>query len=476
MVDTASNGGACLAVHEPAPATRVATAGDSTSPIAPRAAPPATLPTAPPPDLSKRDDATPPVGSLPAPPEKIVVEFDFESPPKTRHRLTPTFSFGAKFESDFEYESDFDLDSDAADDRLTGGPTLSLALSYEPSPYLRAFVEAKLERKFLLDGPRSESSDPVELNVSRANVTFPHLADGLALQIGRQRLKDEREWYYDEKLDAVRLFYRIDSLGFELSASRERLFDRDLLNDDGKRAISNYFFVGRYAWAEDSMLEAFVLARDDRTHRSRDPVFFGLRSTGEAFRNLDYWIDLAHVRGSDRSEDIRGYGIDAGATYVFDAPFEPSLTLDAAFGSGDSDDDDGVDRAFRQTGLQDNSAKFNGVTRFKYYGEVFDPELSNMTILTAGVGVRPSKRSSIDVVYHYYQQHRAAASLRDAAVDISPQGRSRDLGHEVDLVVGYREIRDFDIEIVFGAFLPGDAFADGSDNAYFGGLEFSYNF
>ncbi len=82
--------------------------------------------------------------------------------------------------------------------------------------------------------------------------------------------------------------------------------------------------------------------------------------------------------------------------YEFDHKLKPSVTLGYALGSGDDASTSDVDESFRQTGLQDNSAKFNGVTRLKYYGEVLNPELSNLSVLTAGVGIRPSPRSSID--------------------------------------------------------------------------------
>lgn len=111
-------------------------------------------------------------------------------------------------------------------------------------------------------------------------------------------------------------------------------------------------------------------------------------------------------------------------------------TLGFAFGSGDSDPDTDVDRNFRQTGLHDNSGKFNGNTKFKYYGEVFDPELSNMMIWTAGAGIRPSKNTSLDVVYHHYSQVDRSDELRDVDIDPDPTGKSRDLGHAVDLIVG----------------------------------------
>ena len=66
-----------------------------------------------------------------------------------------------------------------------------------------------------------------------------------------------------------------------------------------------------------------------------------------------------------------------------------------------------MDHAFRQTGIQDNNDKFGGVTSFKYYGELLEPELSNLHILTAGIGRRFGRRMSLDLIYHNYRQDEA---------------------------------------------------------------------
>ena len=144
---------------------------------------------------------------------------------------------------------------------------------------------------------------------------------------------------------------------------------------------------------------------------------------------------------------------------------EPSVTIGYAFGSGDPDLADGVDKNFQQTGLQDNQGKFNGVTKFKYYGELFEPELSNIMIGTTGIGISPFQKSSLDVVYHYYSQVYRANLLRDVGIKKEPSGRSKDLGHEVDLIFGIKIIRNIQMEIFTAIFIPGKAFSD-TDRAF----------
>ena len=132
---------------------------------------------------------------------------------------------------------------------------------------------------------------------------------------------------------------------------------------------------------------AFAIVLDDRTKRQDRPLFFGLRSLGEVDvfdDEIEYWADLATVRGKDEGTDIKGYGFDIGATYELNAPLRPYFTLAYAFGSGDSDPDAGTDKEFRQTGLEGNENKFGGITSFKYYGETFNPELRNLKISNRG--------------------------------------------------------------------------------------------
>jgi alginate production protein len=182
------------------------------------------------------------------------------------------------------------------------------------------------------------------------------------------------------------------------------------------------------------------------------------------------------VRGENGPRKIRAIGFDIGATYEFNVAFEPSLTLGYAFGSGDDEPADNIDENFRQTGLQDNEAKFNGVVKLKYYGEMIDPELSNLAIATVGVGIRPTHTTSLDLVYHYYRQDEASEEVRDAEIDEQPNGFNVDLGQEIDLVAGYRIKPHHKGSLVIGYFIPGNVFPDDADPALFTKLEIQYEF
>jgi alginate production protein len=357
-------------------------------------------------------------------------------------------------------------------------PELSLAWSFDPAPWFQAFLNVAVSRDFVLASIPGEPrpSEDVELEGKEAYVRLGSLAEGPSVQVGRQRFEDEREWLYDEELDAIRLRYGHGALAIELSVSRDGLVQKDLLGRKENEEINNYIVMVTTRFPREIELEGYVIVRDDQAPGGGRPAFLGLRSRGEPVADLDYWFDLAFVAGREGSSQLRGWAVDLGVTYELQVGPRPSLTLGVAFGSGDRHPDDGHDGNFRQTGLQENEGDFGGTASFRYYGEVLDPELSNLAILTAGVGIRPTETFSVDLVYHYYLQHRASSTLRSAAIDAEPSGRSRQLGHGLDLIVGLVEILDrIDVKAILGYFFPGRAFP-GGDGSWIAAAELQFRF
>jgi len=393
----------------------------------------------------------------------------------TPNRLTPYLSLGGRLESDYRFERNLDLDPGRRDTESILEPKVALGISYRPDRNFRSFVQLELSRDYALEERRPRERSP-KLELTHAFMRFEHWRDnGISLQLGRQRFRDSREWLFDEELDGVSGFYQLSRFALELSVTREEIVDKDLLEHEQQGRINNYMVYGAYALDAKQHLAAYVLARDDRSARRDSPRLFGLRASGEPVERVEYWLELAYARGRDGSRKIRGFGFDVGATHEIVAPFRPSFTLGYALGSGDADQDDGVDRNFRQSGLQDNEARFNGVSRFRYYGELFDPELSNLGIFTAGIGAYAASKTSLDLVYHRYTQHKASKSIRDAALNADPSGRSRRLGTEIDLVVGYRGIPNLRVEFMLGYFIPGSAFPSTSHGTFARG-EVRYDF
>jgi alginate production protein len=400
--------------------------------------------------------------------ERSIVKFDFDRPPEITNRLSQHWRFGGLFELDLLADRDLDLDTRFEEDLVTVEPRLDLALAYRPSERVSAFAQLELSREFAIEDEAHVLDTTTELTVEQAYLTFTEILPGLSIQFGRQLFEDERDWWYKEELDAVRLFYRTERFGLEFSASRNELVGDDVLNRDDRDHTNNYFLLGRYAYAQDAEFDAYLFKQDDRSEKEpEDPLFLGVRFIGDFGSDLEHWIDAAIVRGTDDGRDIHAYGFDAGIAYEPDIRFEPLFTLGAAFGSGDSDPQDDVDREFRQTGFQES---------FYYYGEVLAPELSNMWIFTAGASMFPTRDISAGFLYHYYRQHRAANELRDSFVYRDPNGRHKELGHALDFIVSYWGTGGIFADLIFGTFFPGDAFPDNAPHAYFGEFIIRYEF
>ncbi|MGH7807351.1 MAG: alginate export family protein, partial [Thermodesulfobacteriota bacterium] len=308
--------------------------------------------------------------------EPVVSVFDPDAPPETRIRIAPYLTFGVQLEFEYLFQRNLDLDDERDEDLSMLAPEVALALSFDPTKYLQAFLAMKLTGEFTYeDGVKQD--DQIGLEVEQAYLLLKNLFDErLSLQFGRQRFDDERQWLYDAELDAARVFFQMPRFLIDLSVSRGGIVQMDLINEVSAGKVNNYIAYGTYAIAEEIFASPYILIRDDLTSEENSPVFIGVHSDGEVTESLEYWLELAYVLGKEGSNNIRGFGFDLGSTYVFSLPLEPSITLGYAFGTGDSDPRDDVDKNFRQTGLQANEGDFNGAADFKYYGELFDPELS----------------------------------------------------------------------------------------------------
>ncbi len=414
--------------------------------------------------------------------ENIAIEIDSEASPPLRHEVTTKFSWGAKLNFEERIRDNRDLD-DGEDDRdlRTGGSLSIAALMLSDSrvfePRFEFFGEVRIQREVRFDEGEGKTKDETELDFRKGYVTWRgFLHPKLRLQVGRQRFKDFREWVFDETLDAVRLFYENNRLELQFSYSSNILDP-----EDAEDRIKNLILYGVYdIWEKDKAVAYLINRRGD--HSENDPTglnlsFIGVSWKGKSIKRQKYWLEAAIVRGDEAGKNVSGFAFDVGWTSRFKHRFKPAVTIGYAFGSGDSNPDDNRDRSFRQTGLQDNSSKLRGVIKVEQYGELFEPELSNLVVGTLAFGIRPLKKASIDLIYHHFQQVWALQEreneLRDVGIKPDPNGESRDLGDEIDLVFGWKVTTDLKVEALAAFFLPGSAFP-GADNAFLAKIKIRY--
>ena len=344
----------------------------------------------------------------------------------------------------------------------------------------------------------------------------------LTFEFGRIDFEDDRRWWWDQDLDALRVTFTTPSFDLAVTVARE-LFpihsDRDFIEPEHE-ALRRWFVETSWDWRIDQSIQFFTLLHDDHSQtpgigqivaKEREDAsdatltWLGARATGTWARgsagNLDYWLDAAWVDGNERAvdfapasgaqsvvneqvqQDIHGWAFDVGATWTASIAtnrvegcqeqlsgwrkywpcgsnflYDPRFTLAYARGSGDANPSDANDHAFRQTGLHTNAPGFGGVQSFRGYGVLLDPELSNLAIVTAAAGISLFEASSLDLIYHYYRQIQPADTLRGARLSTVLNGQDRDLGHGLDLVLAVEEWERLHFEISLSTLRTGAAF------------------
>ncbi len=368
----------------------------------------------------------------------------------------------AKYRGQMENASEYDLQQNFGADRSDVQPGLRLELTTFLTENISGLAQVRWRKRYALDTDSlAVLSESKELNITQLYVLFRKLGDPhLALQVGRQDFDEPREWLFDDYLDAIRFHY-IATEGFVAQAA---LIVSVSPIKDKFDSWTDYFAQVGWRFDKHSVTNAYVLKRKDTSLRNREPIWWGLRYFGRPAPSFRSWFDIAIMRGEDKGRSQSAWAVDFGTTYrpVNIGAVKPSLTVGYAIGSGDKVSGDPESQEFRQTGYQDNVATLGGVSSVRYYGEALNPELSNIKILTAGLGAVHQNGASLETIYHSYKQHRLDPDLAKTALlnpPARPNGSSVDLGWGVDVIATSPEFWErFQLRYTLSVFKPGLAF------------------
>ncbi len=383
-------------------------------------------------------------------------------------RLGEDWVLGGLVEYDSENRGNFDLDDARARDRSEHFLSLRAELVWTPSDSTLFLASYEHSEDW-----RQEQNKP-DLQVSEGHFKqaygyFNQLLFGWDLQVGRAEYHESRRWLYNTELDGVRLLRSWQGLNFDLSVT-SKLADGSARDEDSTNLMA---YVGggtpKRGWA------LWGMDRDNRESASEHTQHYGARLLGAWLPASDVWAEASLLRGDSAGKNVSASAFDVGATWSPDflGPF--SLIGGYAFAAGDSTPLDSDSSTFRQTGFQDNKGKLASATSLKYYGELLDPELSNLGILTVGVGLKLEKRTTLSLLAHQYMLDQAQDALYGSNLRATPDGVHPELGWEYDLVFGTKRWTSWQVEFVLGMFEPGAAFP-GGDTAYLGALQVKYRF
>jgi len=410
-----------------------------------------------------------------------------------------------------EFMGDYELDNKAKDDLLETEPALNVQVFYRISENTSVFLENEVQyvSEYFSEVGHTESQWVFERTESW--IFFNNMADtGISLQIGRQNFEDDRQWWWDEQLDSIRVHYDWPGFHMEMAAAQE-LCAENTEKDRMDPEDENIFrILGHTAWGRNKALrlDAFVLYQDDhsseprqedvvRPHkedeRDADLFWYGARISGELeaeeVGEFAYWVDAAGVTGDEKlfefeetdedysevteiiKHDVSGWGFDTGLAWNTGIFSDMTFTLGYAWGAGDRTPEQGDDKSFRQTGFNE------GDQRFQYYGELLNPDLSNLGIFTAAIGFEIGESSTIDFIYHQYRQDYATDFLWESDLEVEPEGMSKDIGEEFDIALTIEEWDNIEIESSAALFKAGHAFGPLSgETAYRLKFEINYLF
>jgi hypothetical protein len=329
------------------------------------------------------------------------------------------------------------------------------------------------------------------------------------LKLGRMEFASVSEWWlwWDEELDAIRLESTFGDFEAMLGLAEEQAREStgvDFIDPefDGVKRVM-FSLVWEVAANQSLMLcyldqsddsESFNVGEFEDAERideeDADLTWSGISYLGEfdldTVGEIALEAHLAWVSGNETvyefDDPVAGMSevIDlernkvSGSARAFLIDWSPaalddwSLVLGRASGSGDANPDDNRVKSFRQPGLQGYSESF---------GELYQPELSNLTVNLIGVEWEIADSVELAVLRYKYQQRKRADEMRDVSIDLDLNGSSRDLGHETDLVVTIEAREGLEVIVTAAEFDPGEAYgAFSGETASFVNFELTYEF
>lgn len=347
------------------------------------------------------------------------------------------------------WEDNFNFDKNDNENRQDLGLSVRSRLEWNPMWQWNGVFELRYRARHRERQDRRKE-DESSLAIGEAFLTR-NLSEVTRISVGRQDFDDNREWLYDQNLDAIRLQSTWQGTQLEASLSR-------ILSDDGSREEdAKNLFLSASRVITHGTVSTYLLHREFGSEHQEDSYHYGIRALGSWFNTDQLWLELSRQGGTRNRATIEAFGIDLGGTMRIGQAKNWYATVGLAYATGD-DPGTRADETFRQTGLQDNNGRFGGLVSFRYYGELSDPELSNLWITTVGIGKRLLPELSIDFVTHSYRLAEKTTPPNEAEWDSETSGSSGNLGWEADVIVGFREQKRWEVEAVFGYFDPGNAF------------------
>jgi len=234
------------------------------------------------------------------------------------------------------------------------------------------------------------------------------------------------------------------------------------LSDSALKDVEAYF-----GWVSQGSSGPVTSSRVPPTVNNASPLVIGARADINPLEGLQTWFEGAYEFGADGStpadNHLSAFLLNAGAKYTLkNVQWVPVLNGNYIYASGGGKNN--VDGSF--VPWFDYADGYNGY--------LFAPSLSNIHIFNLGASVKPYENTTLALqVYYYLKADGNGVSGSNPNVDfggISPSpnavgSNARDIGWEIDGILGYDYSKDVRAQLVYGAFIPSDAYRHAGTSA-----------
>ena len=309
----------------------------------------------------------------------------------------------------------------------------------------------------------------------------------LRLTAGRFNTSLGSQLAYTKKTNGVQLDGQSKWVGFKIFAARNLIDEENIdFSVPGFRSSKRYFYGGEvnYKGFKKHAPYLFALIQEDRSGENiedlgqdydYDSRYYGIGSRGQFTNKLYYSIegimeggksnpeagtatDGTGLQGPPDVEHIDAWAFDASLHYSVNVITHPNLSIEYAFGSGDSD------RSAKVVTTTPGNKEGTTDRNFLNFGYIdtglsLAPRLSNLQMFKFGLSMTPSefvkKRNvSLNANFFLFRKDKKESQISDNRA-VLPQ---RNIGKEIDISVVWNAFSDLNVSVDYGRFYPGAAY------------------
>lgn len=257
--------------------------------------------------------------------------------------------------------------------------------------------------------------------------------------LGRLRFSDLNKWSADAAVDGIHYGHKTADRVTEFAAIKA-------IDDD-----PSHYLMAHHGRVNDKISYGALALIENRD----EGTLFHLTgyASSVAPQRFSNELNVGVVAGDAANGKSIGFGADLRTLYKFrTSQLNPQIMFGFAAAT----------EGYRQSGLQSNKTYNKGQTQVHRYGYVFQPDLTNLAVGSVAIGLRPSRKFSVDLGLHVYGQLKKSIVGPKARLQGATKGKSAFLGTELSLVGAWRHHKKSKVEFGVGYFNPGPAFVDQS--------------